>query len=81
MGIESTAETWLASVALRKVAVHVVNIAVAWLLAHGACAFLAQYGIPIDPTTLQNGLTAMFTAGIKFIRDFLSVKMGWPWLA
>jgi hypothetical protein len=81
MSIIDEGEQWLVSVALKKAVVSIVQVTVAWLLAHGAVEWLAANGAEgMTATTLTNLLTAVLTGGFKVGRNFLKVKFGIQWL-
>lgn len=72
--IEETVENWIATVALRRVAVFLGKCAVTLVTGAVAQAYLTKYGVQVDPVKLQLETTTAVGALIEAGHDWLKLK-------
>ncbi len=80
MAIEQTVETWLWTVAARKVALAVAKAIISIIVSAKVQDVLKQHGITVDIPTITLALPVSFFGLAEAGHDYLKLKTGWRWL-
>lgn len=68
-------QTWLITVALKKVAKRLASLLAAKLACPAVMKVLLALGISVNPTTFEAGIIAALFAGFELLRNWIQVRM------
>ena len=80
MDLHGVVEQWLFKVALRKMVLSASKVLLALLASAKVAPVLVQFGVTVDPDMLRIGLTALGTAGLTALHDWVKLKTGLKFL-
>jgi hypothetical protein len=77
--IEAVKE-WIFAIALKKAVFSLVKVIIAFITSVKIDPVLKQLGVTVDPITLTGGLTALLSAALTILQNWLKIKFGLKWL-